>query len=60
MLRIRSPGIAPASTSPATGKVWVKVGGVWKQATVSIKVGGVWKTVTPYVKSGGAWKSMAI
>jgi hypothetical protein len=54
MLRIRQPLIAPA---PPTGTIaWIKVAGVWKQATVWIKVAGVWKTATPKLKVTGVWK----
>lgn len=36
--------------------VWIKVSGVWKQATVWIKESGVWKTATPNIKVSGQWK----
>jgi hypothetical protein len=36
--------------------VFVKVGGVWKNAIPYVKVGGVWKQAVRYVKVGGAWK----
>jgi hypothetical protein len=42
--------------TPSTTIAWLKVGGVWKQATVFIKVAGVWKTATPKIKAGGTWK----
>lgn len=36
---------------------WIKVSGVWKQATTYVKVSGIWKVVTkPYLKVGGIWK----
>jgi hypothetical protein len=42
---------------PSSGnKMWVKVSGVWKEATTWIKVSGVWKTATPKIKDGGVWK----
>lgn len=34
---------------------WIKVAGVWKQATGYIKVSGVWKEVTPIVRVSGTW-----
>jgi hypothetical protein len=43
-------------TPPSTTLAWLKVGGVWKQATVHIKVSGVWKIATPKIKAGGTWK----
>lgn len=48
---LQSPYSPPA---PASG-AWIKVAGVWKNATVWIKVAGVWKTATPFVKAGGVW-----
>lgn len=48
-------------TSPLSGVLsgglWVKVGGVWKLATVWVRVGGAWKQATPYAKVGGVWRS---
>ena len=44
-------------SAPGTGSViWIKVAGVWKQASPYIKVAGVWKPATGYVKVAGAWK----
>jgi hypothetical protein len=54
-LRIRVPNTGTIST-PSTTIAWIKVGGVWKQATVFIKVSGVWKIATPKIKAGGTWK----
>jgi hypothetical protein len=54
-LRIRVPSLGTPST-PLTTKTWIKVAGVWKEATTYIKVSGVWKQATPYVKIGGNWK----
>jgi hypothetical protein len=48
--------IESVSTPPSTTLAWLKVGGVWKQATVHIKVSGVWKTATPKIKAGVTWK----
>jgi len=48
--------IESVSTPPPTTLAWLKVGGVWKTATVHIKVSGVWKTATPKIKVGGVWK----
>jgi hypothetical protein len=43
--------------APVSGTiVWIKVSGVWKQATPFIKVSGVWKQSTPYIKVSGTWK----
>lgn len=36
--------------------IWIKVSGVWKQATSFIKVGGVWKQAIPFTKNNGIWK----
>lgn len=54
-LRIRVPNLGTIS-APTTTIVWIKVAGVWKQATVWIKVAGVWKTATPFIKVSGVWK----
>lgn len=35
---------------------WIKIGGVWKFATVWIKIGGVWKVAEPWIKISGTWK----
>jgi hypothetical protein len=45
-----------AAPPPAGNKHWIKVGGVWKEATTWIRVGGVWKTATPKTKVGGTWQ----
>ena len=37
-------------------KFWIKVSGVWKQATAYIKVSGVWKQATGYINISGVWK----
>ena len=43
--------------APPTGvTVWLKVAGVWKQATVFTKVAGTWKTATTFTKISGTWK----
>lgn len=45
---------APALLGPT---VYIKVGGVWKQASaVYIKVSGAWKEGQLHFKTGGAWK----
>ena len=36
--------------------VWIKVGGIWKQAIPYIKVGGVWKQANFKIKISGEWK----
>jgi hypothetical protein len=38
-----------------SNKLWIKVGGVWKEAVTWIKVAGVWKEATPKTKVAGAW-----
>lgn len=47
------------SAAPTTGGSgpWVKVGGIWKQASVFVKHSGTWKAATVSVKSGGTWKA---
>lgn len=47
--------IAASIIATAT-QAWIKVAGVWKQATMWIKVSGVWKTATPKIKVAGTWK----
>ena len=43
--------------APVSGTIfWIKVSGVWKQATAFIKISGVWKQVTTYIKVSGIWK----
>ena len=37
-------------------QAWIKISGVWKQATVWIKVAGTWKAATPKIKVSGVWK----
>lgn len=36
--------------------VWIKVSGVWRQATSFIKVSGTWKQATPFIKVSGTWR----
>lgn len=46
-------------TAPTTAakKFWIKVSGVWKEATTYVKVGGVWKLVnTVYLKVNNIWR----
>jgi hypothetical protein len=40
----------------AAKQLWIKIAGVWKQATPWIKIAGVWKQATPWVKAGGVWE----
>ena len=43
--------------TPSTNTIaWIKVAGVWKQATPYIKIAGVWKVATPFIKVSGTWK----
>ena len=39
-----------------TKNFWIKISGIWKQATPYVKIAGVWKLATPYIKIGGVWK----
>lgn len=65
-IRGKTVKLAPPGTSmytavipisqEAANKFWIKVAGVWKQATTYIKVSGVWKTATPYTKVSGTWR----
>lgn len=55
-IEIGSLPIVAASAPPTNTIVWLRVGGVWKQATVWLRVGGVWKTTTPFVRVSGVWK----
>lgn len=51
---------APFVAAAAALNVWVKISGVWKQASAMyVRVSGVWKTVTPnvYTRVSGVWKS---
>jgi hypothetical protein len=43
---------------PVSGNImWIKVEGVWKQASaVWIKVAGVWKQAEPKIKISGVWR----
>jgi hypothetical protein len=50
------PIVGAAPPPPAATIVWLKVAGVWKQATAFLKVTGTWKTTTPYIKVSGNWK----
>lgn len=48
--------LSPQGAPPAGSKFYIKVAGVWKQATVYIKVAGTWKLATPFIKVSGTWK----
>ena len=37
-------------------KMWVNVGGDWKNADTYQNVGGDWKLTVPYINDGGTWK----
>jgi len=45
----------PAGPSGAS-KLWIRVSGVWKEATTHIKVAGTWKVTTVFIKDSGTWK----
>ncbi len=49
---LSNQGAAP----PAVKSFWVKISGVWKQATPYVKISGIWKQATPYIKISGIWK----
>lgn len=36
--------------------IWIKVSGIWKQATPYIKIAGTWKQATTFIKVSGTWK----
>lgn len=42
--------------SSQASKLWLNVGGTWKETTPHIKVSGTWKTATPFIKNSGVWK----
>lgn len=48
---LQSSGAPPTNTI-----VWIRIAGVWKQATVFINAGGTWKTATPKLNVTGTWK----
>lgn len=37
-------------------KIWIKILGIWKLATLWINVLGTWKIGKPFVKVEGNWK----
>jgi hypothetical protein len=43
-------------TAAPSLKTWIRVSGVWKQATAWIRISGVWKQATPFVRVAGAWR----
>jgi hypothetical protein len=48
--------LRPSGAAPVATKAWIKVSGVWKEATPYIKVAGTWKVATPKTKVSGTWK----
>jgi hypothetical protein len=44
------------SSGPKVTFFWIKVGGVWLQATPYVKVSGVWQTSNPFIKVTGTWE----
>jgi hypothetical protein len=54
LLTLLSPQGPPPT--PST-KIWLKVGGVWKQTTVYIRIGGSWKISNPAIKVTGTWRT---
>lgn len=55
LLTLLSQQGAPPPAPPV--KVWLRVGGVWKETTVHLKVAGVWKVSTANIKVAGVWKN---
>jgi hypothetical protein len=50
-------GSLPAVYTGSTAtKVWIKVAGVWKEATPYIRVGGIWKVATPKIRAASVWR----
>jgi hypothetical protein len=46
----------PVSAAPAVPtQAWIKVDGIWHEATVWLNIDGVWKVATSYVKVG-TWR----
>jgi hypothetical protein len=37
-------------------KLFVNVGGTWRDGDAYVNVGGTWKLGTPFVNAGGTWK----
>jgi hypothetical protein len=37
-------------------KLFVNVGGTWRDGDAYVNVGGAWKLGTPFVNAGGTWK----
>jgi len=57
LLRNRIPSTGILAPPPINSKLWIKVSGVWKEATPWIKVSGVWTQVTRvWFKDLGVWK----
>jgi hypothetical protein len=52
LLTLLSNGTPP----PISTRVWIKVGGVWKETITWIKVSGTWKQSTPKIKIAGIWQ----
>lgn len=50
------PIVAASSPPPAGITTWLRVAGVWTQATVWINVAGTWKVSTPFIKISGSWR----
>ena len=44
-------------TLPASGNVYVNIGGTWKLGMAYVNVGGVWKQAVVSANMGGVWKS---
>ena len=44
-------------TMPASGNVYVNIGGTWKLGMAYVNVGGVWKQAVVSANMGGVWKS---
>lgn len=52
-------GYVPPSGGGGSGKVRIKIDGVYKLATPFVNVNGVWKQATPLVRSERGWTQLA-
>ncbi|MCA2570700.1 hypothetical protein [Microcystis sp. M42BS1] len=42
---------------PSTAtKVWIRIGGVWRQATTWIRIAGIWRQAIVFIRISGIWK----
>ena len=54
----RGIGLSPLPDRAAgmPRKLFVNVGGTWRDGDAYVNVGGTWKLGTPFVNAGGTWK----